>query len=51
MNQRLKITKFGWLVALKNKETMPNGPIKILNLNSEVLQLDVSNFKSTGRLI
>ena len=30
---------------------MPNGPSKFLNLKYEVLQQDISNFKSTGRLI
>ena len=27
------------------------GPLKFLNLKYEVLQLDTSNFRSTGRLI
>ena len=27
------------------------GPLKFLNLKYEVLQLDISNFESTGRLI
>ena len=30
---------------------MPNGPLKFLNLKYEVLQLDISNFKSTSRLM
>ena len=29
---------------------MPNGPLKLLNSCYEVLQLDISNFRSTGRL-
>ena len=33
------------------EETMPNDPLKFKNLYYEVLQLDISNFKSTGRLI
>ena len=46
MNQRLKITNLVGHI----KETMSNGHLKILNLFYEVLRLDISNFKSTGRL-
>ena len=33
------------------EETMPNGPLKFLIFKYEVLQLEISNSKSTDRLI